>query len=83
MYAIPAETASQGQPFQKENLPGPGKPYFCCDITLSLVTVTDTQMQKLFKRKLGSEMASNFSFAKKMGVLQHIYGLYPPASGTW
>ena len=23
MYAIPAETASQGQPFQKENLPGP------------------------------------------------------------
>lgn len=25
MYAIPAETASQGQPFQKENLPGPGK----------------------------------------------------------
>ena len=27
MYAIPAETASQGQPFQKENLPGPGKFY--------------------------------------------------------
>lgn len=25
IYAIPAETASQGQPFQKENLPGPGK----------------------------------------------------------
>ena len=25
MYAIPAETVSQGQPFQKENLPGPGK----------------------------------------------------------
>jgi hypothetical protein len=25
MYAIPAETAAQGQPFQKENLPGPGK----------------------------------------------------------
>lgn len=25
MYAIPAETASQSQPFQKENLPGPGK----------------------------------------------------------
>ena len=24
MYAIPAETASQGQPFQTENLPGPG-----------------------------------------------------------
>ncbi|KXS99498.1 hypothetical protein AC578_3760 [Pseudocercospora eumusae] len=24
MYAIPAETASQGQPFNKENLPGPG-----------------------------------------------------------
>ncbi|GIZ45716.1 hypothetical protein CKM354_000887100 [Cercospora kikuchii] len=23
MYAIPAETAAQGQPFQKENLPGP------------------------------------------------------------
>ena len=23
MYAIPAETASQGEPFQKENLPGP------------------------------------------------------------
>ncbi|KAF2163364.1 hypothetical protein M409DRAFT_57644 [Zasmidium cellare ATCC 36951] len=23
MYAIPAETASQGQPFEKENLPGP------------------------------------------------------------
>ena len=23
MYAIPAETATQGQPFQKENLPGP------------------------------------------------------------
>ena len=27
MYAIPADTASQGQPFQKENLPGPGKFY--------------------------------------------------------
>ena len=27
MYAIPAETASQGQPFQKENLPGPGQSY--------------------------------------------------------
>ena len=27
MYAIPAETASQGQPFQKENLPGPGKSF--------------------------------------------------------
>lgn len=25
MYAIPAETATQGEPFQKENLPGPGK----------------------------------------------------------
>ncbi len=25
MYAIPAETAVQGEPFQKENLPGPGK----------------------------------------------------------
>ena len=25
MYAIPAETAAQGEPFQKENLPGPGK----------------------------------------------------------
>jgi phospholipase A-2-activating protein len=25
MYAIPAETATQGQPFEKENLPGPGK----------------------------------------------------------
>lgn len=24
MYAIPAETVSQDQPFQKENLPGPG-----------------------------------------------------------
>lgn len=25
MYAIPAETASQNMPFEKENLPGPGK----------------------------------------------------------
>lgn len=24
MYAIPAETASQNMPFQKEDLPGPG-----------------------------------------------------------
>lgn len=24
MYAIPAETATQGQPFQKDTLPGPG-----------------------------------------------------------
>lgn len=30
MYAIPAETASQGQPFQKENLPGPGKFILSC-----------------------------------------------------
>jgi phospholipase A-2-activating protein len=25
MYAIPAETATQGQPFEKEDLPGPGR----------------------------------------------------------
>jgi phospholipase A-2-activating protein len=25
MYAIPAETVSQNMPFEKENLPGPGK----------------------------------------------------------
>lgn len=27
MYAIPAETASQNMPFEKEDLPGPGKPF--------------------------------------------------------
>ena len=32
MYAIPAETATQGEPFQKENLPGPGE----CAILLEI-----------------------------------------------
>ena len=32
MYAIPAETASQNMPFEKENLPGPGESsyHFLC-----------------------------------------------------
>lgn len=35
MYAIPAETASQGQPFEKENLPGPGTCYLVSCISNS------------------------------------------------
>lgn len=38
MYAIPAETATQGQPFEKENLPGPGKlPFVLSTVRRSFV----------------------------------------------
>ena len=36
MYAIPAETASQGEPFQKDKLPGPGEFFeIDCSYTVS------------------------------------------------
>ena len=42
MYAIPAETATQGEPFQKENLPGPGK----CAILLEMCSQIDHWLEE-------------------------------------
>lgn len=52
MYAIPAETASQNMPFEKENLPGPGKQYvrFLCIFPANKLVIADALQTKTGER---------------------------------
>lgn len=86
MYAIPAETASQNMPFEKENLPGPGKltsesEYL--DVLLLFNTLMRKMLQRLYKHRLAQEMASSCLFAKTMVVSLHTCGRAQEGSGIW
>lgn len=72
MYAIPAETASQNMPFEKENLPGPGEQSVTFSLSISPLITLKLQMR--FRRRPESVTVSSCSFANMTTASQHTCG---------
>jgi phospholipase A-2-activating protein len=80
MYAIPAEAASQGLPFKKENLPGPGT---CCCIqsfTADLSWLTDVSTD-ILQTKIGDQDGQQLFILEPDGsVTAYLWSL---STGKW